>query len=142
MHAGPVLVGNFGGRRFFDYTAYGATINTAARLEVANKFLGTRICVSAAVADGAGNFLGRPVGDIVLRGRSEPLRAYEPLTAAAFDAPATAQYSEAFAKLEAGDAAAMPAFAALVGAHADDALAGFHLKRLLNGAKGVRMQLE
>ena len=57
-------------------------------------------------------------------------------------APATAQYSEAFAKLEAGDATAMPAFAALVGLHADDALAGFHLKRLLNGAKGVRMQLE
>jgi adenylate cyclase len=24
----------------------------------------------------------------------------------------------------------------------DDALAGFHLRRLLNGAKGVRMQLE
>jgi adenylate cyclase len=36
----------------------------------------------------------------------------------------------------------MPAFAALVGTHADDALASFHLKRLLNGAKGVRMQLE
>jgi adenylate cyclase len=44
--------------------------------------------------------------------------------------------------LEAGDAAAMPAFAALVGTYADDALAGFHLRRLLNGAKGVRMQLE
>jgi len=40
------------------------------------------------------------------------------------------------------DAAAMPAFAALVGLHADDALAGFHLRRLLNGGKGVRMQLE
>jgi hypothetical protein len=26
--------------------------------------------------------------------------------------------------------------------HADDPLAGFHLKRLLNGAKGIRMQLE
>jgi hypothetical protein len=64
------------------------------------------------------------------------------LTAEAFVSPATSQYSEAFAKLEAGDPAAMPAFAALVGAHADDALAGFHLKRLLNGAKGVRMELE
>ena len=31
---------------------------------------------------------------------------------------------------------------ALVGLHSDDALAGFHLRRLLNGAKGVRMQLE
>jgi class 3 adenylate cyclase len=137
VHAGPAMVGNFGGNRFFDYTAYGDTINTAARLETANKFLGTRICVSAAVANGTDNFQGRPVGDLLLRGRSEPLRAFEPLRA-----PATAQYSEAFAKLEAGDAAAMPAFAALVGTHADDALAGFHLRRLLNGAKGVRIQLE
>ena len=142
VHAGPALVGNFGGGRFFDYTAYGDTINTAARLEAANKFLGTRICVSAVVAEGAGNFLGRPVGDLVLRGRSEPLRAYEPLPEVAFAGPATSQYAEAFAKLETGDAAAMPAFAALVGLHSDDALAGFHLKRLLNGAKGVRMQLE
>jgi class 3 adenylate cyclase len=142
VHAGPALVGNFGGSKFFDYTAHGDTINTAARLQAANKFLGTRICVSESVAKSAENFRGRPVGDIVLRGRSEPLRTYEPLREAAFSSPATAQYSAAFAKLEAGDANAMPAFAALVGSHADDALAGFHLKRLLNGAKGVRMQLE
>jgi class 3 adenylate cyclase len=142
VHAGPALVGNFGGGRFFDYTAYGDTINTAARLEAANKFLGTRICVSATIAGGVPDFQGRPIGDLMLRGRSEPLRAFEPLQPADFQARAVAQYSEAFAKLEAGDATAMPAFAALVGAHADDALAGFHLRRLLNGAKGVRMQLE
>lgn len=142
VHAGPALVGNFGGSHYFDYTAHGDTINTASRLEAANKHLGTRICVSEAIAKAASNFKGRPVGDIVLRGRTEPLRTYEPLTDDVFAAPATAQYSEAFSKLEAGDATAMPAFAALVGLHADDALAGFHLKRLLNGAKGVRMQLE
>jgi class 3 adenylate cyclase len=142
VHAGPALVGNFGGSHYFDYTAHGDTINTASRLETANKHLGTRICVSETVASAARNFRGRPVGDIVLRGRSEPLRAYEPLCDEAFAAPAIAQYAEAFAKLEAGDATAMPAFAALVGMHADDALAGFHLKRLLNGAKGVRMQLD
>src|SRR6201988_354521 len=142
VHAGPALVGNFGGGRFFDYTAYGDTINTAARLEAANKVLGTRICVSATVAAAAKGFQGRPVGDLMLRGRSEPLRAFEPLRDAVFAGPAAAQYSAAFAKLEAGDADAMPAFAALVGRHADDALAGFHLKRLLNGAKGVRMPLE
>lgn len=142
VHAGPALVGNFGGGRFFDYTAYGDTINIAARLEAANKFLGTRICVSATVAAGAEQFEGRPVGDLVLRGRSEPLRAYEPLRPETFAGSAVAQYSEAFAKLESGDASAMPAFAALVGSHADDMLAGFHLRRLLNGAKGVRMQLE
>jgi len=142
VHAGPALVGNFGGDKYFDYTAHGDTINTASRLQSANKYLGTRICASESVAKAAENFKGRPVGDIVLRGRSEPLRAYEPLRDEAFTSSATAQYSEAFAKLEAGDAGAMPAFAALVGIHADDPLAGFHLKRLLNGAKGVRMQLE
>jgi adenylate cyclase len=142
VHAGPALVGNFGGGRFFDYTAYGDTINTTARLETANKFLGTRICASATVAEGAKGFQGRPVGDLMLRGRSEPLRAYEPLLPAKFEGSVTAQYAEAFAKLEAGDAAAMPAFAALVGQYSDDALAGFHLRRLLNGAKGVRMQIE
>jgi hypothetical protein len=142
VRAGPALVRNFGGSRFFDYTAYGDTINIAARLEAANKFLGTRICVSATVAEGTENFKGRPVGDLMLRGRSEPLRAYEPLPDRIFQGSATTKYCAAFAKLEAGDATAMPAFAALVGLHADDALAGFHLRRLLNGAKGVRMQLE
>ena len=142
IHAGPALVGNFGGNRFFDYTAYGDSINIAARLEAANKHLGTRICVSASVAEAAENFQGRPVGELMLRGRSEPLRAFEPLPPAKFAAPEAALYSEAFAKMEAGDVAAMPAFAALVGMHADDSLAGFHLKRLLNGAKGIRMQLE
>jgi adenylate cyclase len=142
IHAGPALVGNFGGNRFFDYTAYGDSINIAARLEAANKQLGTRICVSASVAKAAENFQGRPVGELMLRGRSEPLQAFEPLPHARFEAPETALYSGAFAKMEAGDAAAMPAFAALVGMHAEDSLAGFHLKRLLNGAKGIRIQLE
>src|ERR1700733_14284272 len=49
-HAGPAIVGNFGGGRFFDYTAYGDTVNVAARLEAANKQLGTRVCVSATLA--------------------------------------------------------------------------------------------
>ena len=36
-HAGPAIVGNFGGGRFFDYTAYGDTINVASRLEAVDK---------------------------------------------------------------------------------------------------------
>ena len=142
VHAGPALVGNFGGGRLFDYTAYGDTVNAAARLQSANKSLGTRICASAAVFGGVAGFKGRPIGDLLLRGRSEPLRTYEPISEDTSEAGVVAQYNEAFAKLEAGDAAAMPAFAALVGAHADDKLASFHLKRLLNGEKGVRIAVE
>ena len=141
-HAGPAIVGNFGGSRFFDYTAYGDTINIAARLEVANKQLGTRICVGATLAARVEHFRGRPVGDLLLRGKTEVLRAFEPLRIEQFEDPATASYLEAFAKLEAGDPRAIAAFAAHVGNRADDQLASFHLRRLLNGATGTRIAMD
>jgi adenylate cyclase len=141
VHTGPAIVGNFGGGRFFDYTAYGDTINTAARLETANKVLGTRICVSADVADRVEGFRGRPVGDLMLRGKTKALRAYEPLTSEAYGNPATASYIEAFVKIEKRDPGAMPAFAALMGMRANDGLVSFHLKRLLNGGMGTVFDL-
>jgi adenylate cyclase len=141
-HAGPAIVGNFGGTRFFDYTAYGDTINVAARLETANKQLGTRICVSATLAKAVKDFHGRPIGDLLLRGRAEALRAFEPLTAEQFDDPATKSYLEAFAKLEAGDPSAIPAFAAHLGKQPEDQLTSFHLKRLLNGVTGTQIAMD
>ena len=45
------------------------------------------------------------------------------------------------AKLEAGEAGALPAFAALVGLRPDDGVAAFHLKRLLNGSNGTRIEV-
>src|SRR5215475_11251933 len=142
VHAGSAIVGNFGGGRFFDYTAYGDTINVAARLETANKQLGTRICVSATLAKAVKDFHGRPIGDLLLRGRAEALRAFEPLTAEQFDDPATKSYLEAFAKLEAGDPSAIPAFAAHLGKQPEDQLTSFHLKRLLNGVTGTRIAMD
>jgi adenylate cyclase len=141
-HAGPAIVGNFGGGRFFDYTAYGDAINVAARLEAANKQLGTRICVSGTLAAKAAEFHGRPVGDLILRGRGEALHALEPLSVEQYEAPAIRSYIKAYAKLETGDPGAMAAFAAHVGKYADDPLASFHLKRLLNGASGTRIAME
>jgi adenylate cyclase len=141
VHAGPAIVGNFGGGRLFDYTAYGDTINAAARLEAVNKELGTRICVSAAAAARVEGFFGRPVGDLVLRGRSEPMRAFEPLPEAERSSPHTLAYLKAFAKLESGDAGALPAFAALIGEQPADALAQYHLKRMLNGGAGTRIEM-
>ena len=141
-HSGPAMVGNFGGGRFFDYTAYGDTINVAARLEAANKQLGTRICVSGDLASRIDKFEGRPVGDLILRGKSGAMRAFQPLTPAQYRNSATVSYRKAFALLEATDARALTAFAAHVGAHPDDQLASFHLKRLLNGAKGTRLAMD
>ncbi len=141
VHAGPAIVGNFGGGRLFDYTAYGDTINAAARLEAVNKQLGTRLCVSAAAAERADGFFGRPVGDLVLRGRTEPMRVFEPLTPEETAGPHTRGYVAAFAKLEAADPGALAAFAALVGERPADALAQYHLKRLLNGGAGTRIEM-
>ena len=142
VHAGPAIVGNFGGGRFFDYTAYGDTINVTARLETANKQLGTRICVSANLAEKVQEFRGRPVGDLVLRGKSEALRAFEPLSCEQCESDATDSYVHAFAKLEATDPSTIASFAAHVGKYPDDPLAGFHLKRLLNGATGTRIVMD
>jgi adenylate cyclase len=47
----------------------------------------------------------------------------------------------ALAKLEAGDPSALGGFAALVGVRPADALAQYHLKRLLNGAIGTRIEM-
>jgi adenylate cyclase len=139
-HAGPAIVGNFGGDRFFDYTAYGDTINVASRLEVANKQLGTRMLVSAALATLVKNFRGRPVGDLMLRGRTEAIRAFEPF--AVDGRSANESFQRAFALLEAADPRAMAVFAAHVGNYPDDQLASFHLKRLLSGAAGTKIALE
>jgi adenylate cyclase len=141
IHSGCALVGNFGGGRFFDYTAYGDTINVAARLEAANKQLGTRVCISDSVARRIADFRGRPVGNLLLRGRSEALLAHEPLSAERHTDPLTAEYLAAYAKMEAKDPSALPAFAALLGRDSADGLVSFHLKRLLSGETGSQIVL-
>jgi adenylate cyclase len=141
VHTGPAIVGNFGGEQFFDYTAHGDAINTAARLENANKQFGTRICVSEKVVEQVKDFKGRSIGTIQLPGKSEELKVFEPLNGERANSPATQAYRDAFAKLEASDPGANQAFAAVVGKYGDDPLSTFHLKRTLAGESGVRIVL-
>ncbi len=79
LETGPVIIGDVGGRRKLDYTAHGMAINIAARLEAANKTLGTTICIgpTAAARLPAGSV--RSVGKIRVRGVSEELEAFEPV---------------------------------------------------------------
>ncbi len=140
VHSGPAIVGNFGGEMFFNYTAYGDAINTTARLESVNKHLGTRICVSASVVEQISDFKGRPVGTLVLKGKSEEIKVFEPLSAELAEAPATVAYRDAFAQLEAGESSASQTFAAVMGQYGEDSLATFHLKRLLAGEGGISIR--
>ena len=61
---------------------------------------------------------------------------------ARYEDPSTKSYLEAFSQLEASDPGAIAAFAAHVGKRADDQLASFHLKRLLNGATGTQIAMD
>jgi adenylate cyclase len=98
--------------------------------------------VSAALAGKVKDFHGRPVGDLMLRGKREAMRALEPLPSNQNIDAATESYLDAFAKLEATDLGAIAAFASHVGKYPHDQLASFHLKRVLNGATGVRIAME
>ena len=143
VHAGPALVGNFGGNQYFDYTAHGDTINTASRLETANKHLGTRICVSETVAEGARRISrAAPSATSCCAGAASrcapmsrcatrPFRRRRPRNMPK-PSPSSRPAMPPRCRPSPRWSACMPTIA----------LAGFHLKRLLNGAKGVRMQLE
>lgn len=78
LHWGEAVVGNFGGQRRIQYTALGDSMNTAARLEAANKALDSTIMASREFADRSGIDMWRAMGRVQLRGRATPVDLMEP----------------------------------------------------------------
>ena len=142
VNTGFAIVGNFGGESFFDYTAHGDTVNTAARLESVNKHLGTTICVSGFTAWRCPDTHFRPVDVLVLKGKTEGLQTFEPLSPEAAASANAAAYLEAYELMKNHDPAARQAFASLVEEYPDDKLAAYHDKRLDAGEQGMTIVLE
>ncbi|WP_245647592.1 adenylate/guanylate cyclase domain-containing protein [Novosphingobium lentum] len=79
VHYGEAIVGNFGGEGRIQYTALGDAMNTAARLEGANKPLDTKVLVSREAVERSGLDWFRPMGTVTLRGRATPVEVFEPV---------------------------------------------------------------
>ena len=141
INTGETVVGNFGGPTRFDYTAHGDAINTAARLESVNKYFDTRVCVSETTLAHCAHPHHRPIGRLVLKGKSEGLGAYELLTAARWQAPEIVEYTKAYRLVESCDPAAGKVFAELAERYPDDGLIAFYAIRLEAGVTGATIRL-
>lgn len=127
VHAGEVVVGNFGGRTIFDYRAMGDAVNVTARLETLNRHVGTTMCVSEVIRAANPDIPMRPVGNVVLKGKNLAVAVFEPLSMA------DVEYETAYALLAASHDEALNAFEALARARPADRLIAFHLQRLRSG---------
>ncbi|MEL6235112.1 MAG: adenylate/guanylate cyclase domain-containing protein, partial [Pseudomonadota bacterium] len=112
IETGPVIAGNVGGARKLDYTAHGPAVNAAARLEAANKQIGSAVLLGPVTAAAVSPEALMPLGPQTLRGFSAPLALATPWPEA-LDAEARAAWRRAVAE---GDAAVLEAIA---GSHAD-----------------------
>jgi adenylate cyclase len=77
--SGQTLIGTVGSARHRNYTIMGDTVNVAARLEGTCKVYGARIVVDEPTRSGTEGVLFRELDAVRVKGRSEPVRIFEPL---------------------------------------------------------------
>lgn len=139
VHSGEVIVGNFGGSTILDYRALGDPINTASRLEGANRYLGTLVCVSQAVLAQCPTFAARPIGRLLLKGKQQPIMVFEPLD---MTTTPDADYRQAFERMRSQTPDALEAFERLAQERPTDRLVSMHLARLQRGEVGDLLVME
>lgn len=127
-HRGEAIVGNFGGEGRIQYTALGDSMNTAARLEGANKYLKTKTLVSDTVVEKSTLGYFRPMGRIAVSGRSTPMIIYEPVPD--FSVEAVQQFTDTLRKFDEGDITMLAEFERMAATNPDDKALANLIKRL------------
>jgi adenylate cyclase len=134
LHHGEAVVGNFGGEGRIQYTALGDSMNTAARLESANKALKTTMLVSDEAKRRSTLDLFRPMGRIVVSGRATPVEVWEP--APEMDEATRGALNAAWRAYDGGDAAALATLATLAEADKEDAALQYFVYRISEAGPG------
>jgi class 3 adenylate cyclase len=118
LHRGDAIVGAFGGVGRSAYTALGDAMNTASKLESANKALGTRILASREAIAPSVACMFRTMGRVGFSGRSTSVEVFE----ANPDIPPEARerLNSAYGRFDAGEVAALGEISALAREYPED----------------------
>lgn len=133
VHCGQATIGNFGSQSRMDFTALGDTVNTAARTEGVNKYFGTRICCTAPIVAQCPNTHFRPIGDVVLKGKTTPVTLFNPVTEQESQSELFRNYMGAYDALKNSSPQAQAMFELLGQRYPDDPLVNFHISRIAHG---------
>jgi adenylate cyclase len=80
INSGPMIAGNIGSDQIMSYTVIGDAVNLGSRLESLNKQYGTRIIISDATRGHVSeSYNFRPLGDVVVKGKTKPVAIFEVL---------------------------------------------------------------
>jgi len=77
LHSGFISLGSIGAMNRYEYRPIGDIVNTAARIENLNKYLGTRILVSEEVLHQIDDLITRKLGKFLLAGKAKTITVYE-----------------------------------------------------------------
>ena len=78
INSGDMIAGNIGSSHIMSYTVIGDNVNLGSRLESLNKQYSTRIIISDATRTRLkGAYDIRPLGDVVVKGKTRPVAIFE-----------------------------------------------------------------